>query len=349
MPTDLPLALAALNLAGLSQRSLSLLSELGADPRDILARPDPGLLIACGVAPPRVPAVMAALRRADAPELARRLAACGARVVLFGDPEYPPLLAQLPRAPALLYVRGRLDPSATHAAGVGSRSPSAEGRAGARRVAGGLARAGIVVVSGGAYGIDAVAHEAALEANAPTVCVTGTGPDVDYPARNAALFARIVDGGGAVVSVFPPGTPGLAHHFPARNEVVVGMSRGAVIAEAREKSGTLITARLALDFSRDVFVLPGDSARESCRGSNLLLRDGHARCILDAQDVLAEWGLARPAAPVAPGGPFDPALAPAYRAVADSPRDADALGRDVSCDPGVLAGVLARLEALGWV
>lgn len=322
----------------------------GIDPAAVAADPSPAILSSLGVSPIKSPEIRSALRVADPSVTARVLASCGARVIAWGTPEYPPLLMQLAHPPGILYVRGSLDNERTHVAVVGSRTPSAEARANARTVAGDLAKGGAVVVSGGAFGIDTVAHEAALDAGGVTVCVTGTGADVDYPPKHAALFCRIVESRGAVVSVFPLGTPGLPRQFPIRNEVVVGLSRGAVIVEAREKSGTLITARLALDFCRDVFALPGDMARESCHGSNLLLRDGHAKCALGADDVLAEWGLARPVGETAPdGGPTEPTQAAAYAAVRDRPRDADDLSADLGFPIEELAGVLARLEAVGWV
>lgn len=347
---DTSFALVCLHSAGFSQRSLLMLLLRGVDAVEIVSHPTLTRLVSFGITKERAPEVLANLRELDVAHLQKTLASRKVKIVIFGTPEYPPLLAQLPYAPALLYVRGNLHQDRTYIAVVGSRAPSAEGRAHTHIVTKDLAQAGLVIVSGGAYGIDSLAHEAALQAGAPTVCITGTGMDVDYPPRHTHLFERIVESGGAVVSVFPIGTPGLPYHFPARNEVVVGLSRGVVIAEAREKSGTLITARLALDLCRDVFVVPGDMARESCRGSNRLLCDGHAQCILGAHDILVEWDLARAVESTSEsGGPSDISLLPTYRAVRDKPMDADSLTSALGLPSGDLAGILARLEAGGWV
>ena len=345
-------ALAALHAAGLGQRHLLEMLRAGGDPASLLGRPSvPAVRRALGgkvFGRLSAEAIAARASLADPDAAAAALAECGARAISFGTDAYPPQLYGLPNPPAILYVRGKFpDFSVPWCAVVGSRNPSAEGRRHVRMVAGGLAAAGVPVVSGGAFGIDCEAHLAALEAGGPTVCVTGTGPDVDYPARHAGLYARIAES-GAVVSIFPPGTAGRPEFFPVRNEIVVGLSRGAVIGEAREKSGTLITARLALEYGRDLFVCPGDMARSGCRGSNGLLRDGGAKCVLGAEDVLAEWGLARPEAPK-PAGTGDDVADALLAAISEKPSDADALCAALGLASGEVLGRLARLEAAGRV
>jgi DNA processing protein len=224
--------------------------------------------------------------------------------VYLGTLEYPPLLAEIPDPPDCLWTRGDgrilLRPSV---AVVGARAASRDGLAMARQLAGDLARAGVVVVSGLARGIDAAAHAGALEAGGTTIAVLGTGIDLVYPPGNRALHERIA-AGGLLVTEFPPGSPPEAFHFPRRNRIISGLSKAVVVVEAREKSGSLITARLAADQGRDVMAVPGSSLHGQNTGSHALLRDG-AKLVESAVDILEELGvehsLTRPG-PSAVGG-----------------------------------------------
>jgi len=155
-----------------------------------------------------------------------------------------------------------------------------------------LAAAGLVVVSGLARGIDAAAHEGALEAGGLSVAVLGSGADVVYPPEHAPLLRRLLDA-GAVVSELAPGTPPRAPHFPLRNRIISGLSRAVVVVEAAEKSGSLITARAALEQGRDVLAVPGPPASGRYRGSHALIKDG-ARLVETVEDVLDEIGWSRP-------------------------------------------------------
>ena len=148
---------------------------------------------------------------------------------------------------------------------------------------------GYVIVSGGASGVDTLAHTITLREGGRTIAVMGTGLDIAYPRDNISLFERIVESGGALVSQFPLGTEPGPYNFPVRNEVIAGLSRGVIIPEAGEKSGTLITARLALENNRDVFAVPGDIYRPTSDGTNTLIRDGLAKPILAVEDILAEY------------------------------------------------------------
>ena len=283
-----------------------------------------------------------------------RLLEAGARVVAPGDAEYPRLLREIPRPPARLWLRGRPLTDAPAVAVVGARRASRAGLAAARHLAGGLARAGVVVVSGFARGVDAAAHRAALEAGGMTVAVFGCGLDVCYPAEHAPLLAEIVAGGTAM-SEFDPGERPLPYYFPIRNRILAGLSRLVLVVEAAEKSGSLITARFAADFGRDVAAVPGPILTEGCAGSNALLKDG-AILVRDVEDVLselAEPSLVRPAtrtglrAPVPP-----PDLDPDARAVlaaldAAEARDADALVLATGLAAARLSSALVRLELEG--
>jgi DNA processing protein len=199
--------------------------------------------------------------------------------------DYPPLLARLPDAPAVLYVAG--DPALLwhpQIAIVGSRNPTAGGRDNADDFSRTLARSGLAVTSGLADGIDAVAHRAALDAGALTIAVVGTGLDIVYPARNKAL-ARDIAERGAVVSEYPAGTPARPGHFPRRNRIIAGLSLGILVVEASLQSGSLITARLAADAGREVFALPGSIHNPLAKGCHRLIRDG-ATLVETAQDIV---------------------------------------------------------------
>lgn len=204
------------------------------------------------------------------------------------DPDYPALLRRAPAPPALLFVAG--DPGLLwhpQVAVVGSRGPSAAGLARARQFARAFAGAGWVVTSGLAEGIDTAAHEGAL-ATGRTIAVVGTGLDCAYPARNAALMARIASE-GAVVGEHPPGTAAIASHFPSRNRIIAGLSLGTLVVEAALRSGALISARLAAEAGREVFALPGSPDNPTARGCHRLIREG-AGLVESPAEVLAALG-----------------------------------------------------------
>lgn len=210
--------------------------------------------------------------------------------VRFGTPEFPPLLAEIPNPPPLLWTRGdRTLFDGPCVAIVGARAATRDGLETAYQLAADLARAGIVVVSGLARGIDSAAHTGALDAKGKTIAVLGTGIDRIYPPENKALHERIA-AQGLVVTEFPPGAHAELFHFPQRNRIISGLSKAVVVVEAREKSGSLITARLAGDQGRDVMVVPGPIRTGQNRGGHALLRDG-AKLVESAVDILQELGL----------------------------------------------------------
>ncbi len=219
----------------------------------------------------------------------------------FAGP-YPRLLREVPDAPLLLYARGRTERlELPQVAIVGARASTPYGREVASELAHDLSASGVCVVSGMARGIDAAAHEAALPGPGGTIGVLGSGIDVAYPAENRELHAR-VGTQGLLLSEFAPGDEPRSEHFPVRNRIIAGMSAGVVVVEAAERSGSLITARLAADFGREVFAIPGSIHSASSRGCHALLREG-AVLARSAEDVLAEIF---PAIGVAGGSP-DPA------------------------------------------
>lgn len=196
----------------------------------------------------------------------------GAVVIGRDEPAYPPLLAQIEDAPPLISVLGQPGLLGKRAiAIVGARNASINGRNLARKFADQLGAAGLLVVSGMARGIDAAAHEGALKTG--TTAVMAGGVDVAYPKDNAKLYAELIEV-GAIISEMPPGTVPQARHFPRRNRIIAGLARGVVVIEAALRSGSLITARLALEQNREVFAVPGSPLDPRARGSNNLIRQG---------------------------------------------------------------------------
>lgn len=235
---------------------------------------------------------LVALRQTLDPEsLPRRLERAGTRALVPDDPEFPARLNEIRYAPLILYVRGELTPADDRAvAVVGTRRATTYGREVTRRLTAGLAEAGLTVVSGLARGIDAAAHQAALQAGGRTLAVLGCGPDVIYPAEHRQLAADIVER-GALISEYPPGTAPEATNFPARNRLISGLTLGVVVAEAPARSGALITAGFAAEQGRDVFAVPGSVLAGHADGCHALIRDG-ATLVTGAADVLEALNLA---------------------------------------------------------
>jgi DNA processing protein len=205
------------------------------------------------------------------------------------DALYPSLLRSIPGIPLVLYGYGELpNLDITPAVAiVGTRATTSFGRRATVLIAGGLALGGAVVISGGAYGVDTVAHQAALAAGGQTIDVQGCGLDIQYPSKNTGLRHEIALS-GAVISEFPPGTPPLRHHFPLRNRIISGLSLGVCVTEAPVKSGALITARLAFEQGRDVFAVAGDMLTGRSAGTDELIKRG-AKLVTSAAEILEEY------------------------------------------------------------
>ncbi len=221
----------------------------------------------------------------------------GAHILLCTDPEYPPLLRQIAAPPAALYVLGSAAAlSSPQLAMVGSRSPTPAGRATAHEFAAWFVRAGLTVTSGLAVGIDAASHEGALAGGGQTVAVCGTGLDQVYPPEHQGLAQRIA-AHGALVSEFPPGTGPARANFPRRNRIISGLSVGTLVVEAARFSGSLITARLAVESGREVFAIPGSIHSALSRGCHQLIKQG-AKLVEEAADVLSELQISLPKEPL---------------------------------------------------
>ncbi|MDD5295469.1 MAG: DNA-processing protein DprA [Rhodocyclaceae bacterium] len=271
----------------------------------------------------------------------------GNHVLTLADPGYPQKLLEIPDPPTLLYVKGRCELLNRPAlAVVGSRNATAQGLVNAEAFAATLSAGGMTIVSGLALGIDAAAHRGGLKGSGGTIAVVGTGADRTYPAGNREL-ARAIAERGAIVSDFPLGTPAIAGNFPRRNRLISGLSRGVLVVEAAERSGSLITARLAGEQGRDVFAIPGSIHSPLSKGCHRLIKQG-AKLVDDARDILEE---------LTPGSPRASAVMPA--AEGDAARMLDALGFD-PCDldtlvqrsglsPQALSSFLLQLELDGQV
>lgn len=282
----------------------------------------------------------------DEPSVLAGLARTGIRWVARSAPGFPARLKRIHDPPPGLFVRGAgaltlLD--APCVAVVGARACSAYGAAVAAELARGLARAGVVVVSGLARGVDGAAHRGALETGT-TVAVLGCGVDRDYPRAHRALAGSIAER-GLILSEYPPGVEPAPWRFPARNRIVAGLCDATVVVEARERSGALITADLALDEGREVLAVPGEITSLLSKGTNHLLRLG-AVPVTCLGDVLAVVGVeaAPPASPA-----LDQRLETVRSAVADGSAGADEVVRKTGLSPGDVAAALTELELAGAV
>ena len=296
----------------------------------------------------------AALRRGPDLGPARReldaVRAADGRVLTPSDPEFPEPLAQLPDPPLVMYARGVL-PDGPVLAMVGSRRATLRGRRVAHQLAAEVCAAGAVVVSGLAYGIDAASHEGALEAGGPTVAVLASGIERPAPRGNRRLAERILAEGGAWLSEYPPGHRTQPWHFPERNRLISGLARVTLIVEARERSGSLWTARHALDQDRELAVVPGPIDGDACRGSNGLLRQSCCHPVLESADLCGLLGLEVDSAAGAASAPLPEARDPDARSVVevlrDGPAEVDELARGLRLAAPRLAAVLLELELGG--
>ena len=219
----------------------------------------------------------------------KRLEQTGVKLVTFLEPEYPRRLFEIGSPPPLLYLKGIVPPWEPAVAVVGSRRATREGVKAAEKLSSELSAAGVLVVSGLARGIDTAAHRGALAGSGRTVAVLGSGVDIPYPSENRKLAEQISES-GCIISEFPLGTQPLADHFPRRNRIISGIARGVLVVEAAEKSGSLITARYALEQGRDVMAVPGPISSLSNRGSNRLIKEG-AALVDSLEDILLATGI----------------------------------------------------------
>lgn len=319
-----------------------------------LRQANPGLLARLGLADVTITALCDRTddtSQLDADADLQWLAEPSHHLVLRGSPDYPPCLEEIHDAPPLIFCHGNPALLASvQVAMVGSRKMSATGRKVAGLLAADLCRAGVTVTSGLARGIDAAAHRGALSVGGNTIAVLGSGCDVVYPAMNKRLAADMLDHGGLLVSEFPLRTGARNFHFPQRNRIVTGLSLGTVVVEAALRSGSLISARLAMEQGREVFAVPGSVLNPLSAGCHRLIRDG-AKLTANVDDIVEELvGIAAP-----PPGDADPFAGcnegqrQLLVAMGSEPMNVDALSQISGMPASELLSLLIGLEIDGFV
>jgi DNA processing protein len=349
---DERLAYVALGLVpGLGARRVGrLLSAFGgasavirAKPRELLAIP--------GMTPAAATAVRTSRQR-EASALLAAAEACGQQTLVPTDAGYPAALRSIPDPPLVLFVRGKFETLAQPAVAiVGSRDHTRYGAEAAVLIAKTAARAGIVVVSGMARGLDAVAQAAALDVGGLSIGVLGTGADLIYPLENAALFERMVRE-GMLLTEHPPGEQPSRGAFPRRNRLISGLARALVVVEAAEGSGTLVTVMSALEQGREVLVVPGPITSRTSAGTNRLLRDG-ATPLLSPEDLLGVFGLSSTTVAEprhdTPPCTLSPDEARVLSAVSGTPRSIDEIAESAGLPIGTVLATLLGLELGGLI
>ena len=342
-------ALAWSRIPGLTPRRFWQCAELCGGWRELLGA-DPSLF---GRIIPLTESIRALVSPDDSrvPEELAALERSGAFLLTPFEGPYPRLLREIPDAPLVLYARGDVERLALPAVGiVGARAATTYGREVAAQLARDLSGAGVCVISGMARGIDSAAHGAALGRAGGTIAVLGCGIDVVYPAENKGLGRRI-EKEGLLLTEYAPGTEPNPYNFPIRNRLIAGMSSGVVVVEAAERSGSLITAKFANDFGRDVFAVPGLIHSETSRGCHALLRDGAILC-RGAEDVLSEIfpSIGVPAIRQAAAEALDGDAGAVLRAMAGGDAwSADDLADATSLPVSTILVVLFELESGGFV
>ena len=315
--------------------------------------PTEALLAVPGVGPATAQAIREFAWKRAVREEQTRVARAGVHVMVWGDPDYPVRLGQIPSAPPVLYVRGTLERASEAAVAiVGARHATAYGEDMARELAAELGQRGLSVVSGLARGIDAAAHRGALAAGAPTLGVLGSGVDRIYPPEHEGLAEEIA-GHGAVLSEFALGTAPLRPHFPRRNRIISGLSLGVVVVEASVESGALITAHHALEQGREVFAVPGRAHARYSEGCNRLIKAG-AILVSSWQDVLEvlvpQLRRQKVSAPqTRPLPDLSPGEHQVFEVLEDGPLHIDAIIVRTALASGRVASALSGLEMKGLV
>jgi len=276
----------------------------------------------------------------------------GCHVVPLDDPRYPPLLREIVDPPLVLYARGRVELLQSPAiAVVGSRAATTQGCRNATAFARALSDAGLCIVSGMAQGIDAAAHRGGIDGRGASIAVLGTGIDRVYPARNAEL-ARELSERGLLVTEFPLGAPPMPAHFPRRNRIISGITRGCLVVEAALASGSLITARMAADQGRDVLAIPGSIHSTHSKGCHHLIKQG-AKLVECAQDVLdelgGEWQATLSLRTDAERSDLSPDARSLLDAIGFDPSGIDAVAEQLSLPVEQVTAVLLELELAGAI
>jgi len=265
-------------------------------------------------------------------------------IICIQDPIYPEILKEIHSPPFALYVMGEIQPKdETAIAVVGSRRCSDYGKSVTKEISSVLAKSGVTIISGLAYGIDSAAHQAALGAGGRTIAVIGSGLDKIYPAENQQLANRILNN-GAIISEYPLGMPGLTQNFPARNRIISGLSQGVLIIEAGEKSGTIYTANFALEQNRQLYAIPGSIFNPLSAGPNSLIRAG-AKPVLSANDILEDMGYQDvPAQKQTPEGDEETLI---FEILQSGPKQIDEIAREAEQPVQEISQILSLMELKG--
>lgn len=302
------------------------------------------------------PAIIDAIRNDSwqkfAEEETSRLSKGNIRVITFTATEYPKSLFEIPDPPPFFYMLGEMPASQLRIAVVGSRKATTYGLLTTGKLAGALAAHNITVVSGMARGVDTAAHKGSLQAGGGTIGVLGCGIDIVYPPENRKLFEDMTQK-GCLISEFPLGTSPLAENFPRRNRIISGLSRGVLVVEATEKSGSLITAKYALEHGRDVYAVPGNINFATSRGANLLIKQGAklVDCVEDILEELPGYIGTNATSGVSPSGGFalTPKEAVIYELLARSPLHVDDVIGNSGMTAAEVSSMLLHLELKGAV
>jgi DNA processing protein len=268
--------------------------------------------------------------------------------IAINSDEYPPLLKEIPSAPAVLYIKGNIEILGNKSVAiVGSRKFTAYGQRVAENLSRDLSRSGLTIVSGLALGIDAISHRATLQAEGLAMAVLGSGLDDQsiFPRDNFNLARDIVASGGAIISEYPPHTPSFKQNFPARNRIMAGLSLGTLVVEAAFNSGSLITAGLALEFGREVFAVPGPIFSPQSSGTNYLIKNG-AKLVESSSDVLEELNIGQLKDPT-PRKIYEPKTKEEksiWNALGSDPLHVDKISKMTKLNPATVGSVLSVLE-----
>jgi DNA processing protein len=282
------------------------------------------------------------------------------------DTDYPRLLLEIPTPPPVLYYRGTIEPEENQGIRptvgiVGTREPSEYGRRWTRKISSVLAKSGLTIISGMAAGIDTEAHSSCLDAGGRTLAIFGTGVDIIYPKDNRQLSERVIQN-GLVISEYPAGTKPNPRHFPSRNRIIAGLSRAVFVMEAGQKSGALITAYVANEFCRDVYVLPGRLDDEKSQGCLKLINGGASLIPVEIEELLEQLGaipkldtpqqlsLLEPPTKPQPATPtLEPNLAQVFQAISSEATAFDMIVQQTELEAAIVSSSLLQLELLGLV
>ena len=288
-------------------------------------------------------------KKIDLSAFSRRCKAEGIDFILPDDDQYPQILKEIPDPPLCIFSRGTtIQPSNLSIGVVGTRACTPYGLRVTRDIVGELAAQGIPIISGLALGIDGAAHRAALESKGRTIAVLGSGVNSEaiYPRQHANLAKEILDNNGTIISEFPPGTEGLPFHFPLRNRIIASLSHAILVVEAAQKSGSLITAKLALDYNREVFAIPGPITNKASSGTNELIKTGAIPCT-DAKDILDHFELKCARDPPKPINLTE--MEQAVLNLLTHPLHADDIVRALKITSSEMAPILTNLELHGII